>query len=511
MRLLLALLLLSFEAGAATYYVTPTGAGATNGTSLANAFAGWSDIPGNTFVAGDVLCVVGELNSDTTMSFTDAGSAGNPIVIAGDCTEGAGILDGNNTASPVLKLGEAGLAASYVRVRGLTVRDSNPDTAVGECIRDSSLGAGGGYNEFIDLTVTDCGLYGLTMQKPSPTVDGGEYLYCGRTCIHVNDLAVNPTIRNVTLHHINPNTTLGDGIAIIDTPSASNVLIENNACYWDYAGKEKQCFIVGVSSGEVIIRENVFVNRAGTTTNHAISVTAATNAYVERNYCDGFNACVTHFSQATEGVDGAMYVRSNVAKGSQYAALITTTVGTPTFYIDNNSGAGLVNGLRATSSVAHNIFARNNAFRLDGTSGGDALYVGSNANSYTGSNNNFGPDAATFIENYECGGSTYNTAAAYVAACTQEAGTTSADPAFLGGTSPTTAEGFRPNCATTPLKDAGTYVGQIQDYTGRFFVQPVDIGAFACQGGTYRPSATARASKSARAAKSARASASARP
>lgn len=475
----LALLLLVLgwgQAWAATYYVTPTGAGATNGTSLANAFAGWSDIPGNTFSAGDVLCVVGELNSDTTMSFTDAGSSGNPIIIAGDCSEGAGILDGNDLAAPVLQLGTAGNAASYVRLRGLTIRDSNPTT--GDCILDSSLGAGGGFNEFIDLTVTDCGNYAWHGQKPSPTIDGGTYSYCGDDCIAVNSLALSPTIRNATIEYISTRTTSGDGIAIYDHPGTSNVLVEDNRCYWDYTEKEKSCFIIGVATGEVIVRDNILIARVAAPTNHAISITAGTNVYVSGNYCDGWNACVTHYSVTAEGIDSALYVRGNVAKGSQYAVLFTTSVGTPSLYAENNSGAGLVNGLRATATVAANLYVRNNTFRLD-SSGGDALYVANTHNSYTGSNNNFGPEGASFIENYECGGTIYATAAAYVAACTQETGTSSSVPGWVGGTDPDDVMGF---CLTpdSPLLAAGTYIGAYATgYRGKDLGKPPAIGAMA--------------------------------
>lgn len=489
MRALLILLLLSFEAGAATRYVTTTGAGATDGSSEANAYAGWADIPGNTFSAGDVLCVIGEINSDTTMKFTDAGSAGNPIIIRGDCTDNPGILDGNNTADPVFQLGDAGLAASYVRVQSLTVRDSHPTT--GECITDSSLGAGGGFNEFIDLHVTDCATYNLLLQKPSPTVSDSLIDYCGDDCIGTTSAATSPTITDNIFQYFSVRTLTGDAIFINDAAASSNPVVTGNTCYWDGTGLEKQCFIIGVASGTVTVSDNAMIARVPTSTNHAIAITAATDAYVERNYCEGFNACVTHFAVTAEGIDGSLYARSNIANGSQYAVLFTTSVGTPSLYADNNSGADLVNGLRATATVAANLYVRNNSFRLDG-SGGDALYVANAHNSYTGSNNNFGPDAASFIENYECGGSTYATAAAYVAACAQEVGTTSSDPALLGGTSPTTAEGFIPT--NTALFRTGAKVGDYNDFSGCRFAAPPSIGAYemACGGRGVTRSAVTR-------------------
>jgi len=240
---------------------------------------------------------------------------------------------------------------------------------------------------------------------------------------------------------------------------------------------------------------NKFFARVSAPSNHAISITAGTDVFVEGNYCDGWNACVTHYAVTAEGIDGSLYVRGNVAKGSQYAVLLTTSVGTPSLYVDDNSGGGLVNGLRATATVAANLYARNNTFRLDG-SGGDALYVANAHNSYTGSNNNFGPEGASFIENYECGGSTYATAAAYVAACTQEVGTTSSVPGWMGGDSPDNVMGFclRPD---SPLLGAGTYIGAYATgYRGKDLGKPPAIGAMGlCNGRARaddRPAASAR-------------------
>jgi len=54
---------------------------------------------------------------------------------------------------------------------------------------------------------------------------------------------------------------------------------------------------------------------------------------------------------------------------------------------------------------------------------------------------------------------------------------TTTDPQFLGGTSPTTAEGFRPN-AGSPLIRAGTPTAAKYDYRGRRFNTPPSIGAY---------------------------------
>jgi hypothetical protein len=73
------------------------------------------------------------------------------------------------------------------------------------------------------------------------------------------------------------------------------------------------------------------------------------------------------------------------------------------------------------------------------------------------------------------------------------------------------AAGFKPDCIASPLKNAGTNVGQVQDFTGRYFDDQPDIGAFACQGGTPRTTPTARAVSTQRTTPTARAAAEARP
>lgn len=480
-RLALALaLMMSAPAWGATYYVTQTGAGTTDGTTEANAFAGWSDIPGNTFVAGDVLCVVGQVSSAAKMSFTDNGVAGNPVIIRGDCTGNPGILDGQNTAAPVLQLGEAGLNASYVRMQNITVRNSDPTSIDGDCIRDSSLGAGGGFNEFINVTATDCGMYAIRLQKPNPTIIGGEYSHCGDDCIHLISVTTNPTIRGALIEYISERTTDGDGIGIYDTAGTSNVLIEDVDCYWDFAGKAKSCFIVGVASGSVVIRNNRLIARVPITENHAISVTAGTTVDVTGNWCDGWDGCVAHYNVTAEGVDSEMNVRSNVARGSLVMAEITPSVGSAVFRVENNSGSNLRAGLFASTTATPSLVVRNNTFRLAPGSTGDALYVSANYASYTGSNNNFGPEAAGFIENYECGGAAYATMSAYVAACTQEVGTTALDPRLVGGANPTTPEGFRPG-PDSPLCAAGTAVNRgLNDFRGVNFAGIPAIGAIEC-------------------------------
>jgi hypothetical protein len=74
-------------------------------------------------------------------------------------------------------------------------------------------------------------------------------------------------------------------------------------------------------------------------------------------------------------------------------------------------------------------------------------------------------------------GSNYTTYASWLVASSNDALSVNASPAWIGGTSPTTAAGFQLK-PTSPLIGTGTYLGRIPDKYGTLFKQPtVDIGA----------------------------------
>lgn len=93
--ILVALLLLAGDAWCATWYVDQagTGAGAADGTSYANRFAGWNDAwtTAADIDAGDTVYACGTQTG--TMAFSDGGSVGNRLTIDGACPKGDGTLD----------------------------------------------------------------------------------------------------------------------------------------------------------------------------------------------------------------------------------------------------------------------------------------------------------------------------------------------------------------------------------------------------------------------------------
>lgn len=469
----LTLLISSHTAFGAVKYVCNAGAGTADGSTQANCYNNW--FPNNALSAGDIVYVCGTISTTTSLLMQDAGTASNYITIDGNCPGAPGTLDGNNTADPVLQLGTAGNAASFVEVKNLTIKNAQP--ATGECITDSSLGAGGGFNKFTNLNVNTCGNYGILLQKPSPTVSNSTISYCNDDCIGGTTGATDVTIRNNTFDHFSMGGTTGDAIFLNNGTPTSTVYIERNTIYWDNDNSTKQGMIVGIATGTLNVGYNKIISRTGTVANHGIVITAATIANVYGNYCYGMKACVTHFSDSNEGIDSTLNIWGNIANGSQYIAQMNPSIGSPNINIYNNSGYGIgTRGIEATAGGA--IMVSNNNVNLNASTTG--LYISASVGSFAGDGNNYYSvlPPAVFIQNFECG-STYSTVALYKVGCTSvEQFSMSSDPQF---TSPTLSRnspyGFR-LYGTSPLRGAGVHIGNYLDYLERNFEYTPSIGAF---------------------------------
>lgn len=452
---------------AATWYVSGTGAGAMNGKSYTNAYAGWADITMANINAGDTLIVCGVVSHTSVMAFTRAGKAGNPITITGVCPEEGGqtgVLDGLNTASPnVLQLSTSGYDASYVTVQHLTIRNSGQG-ADDNCVLVSSLGGGPGINVFSHVTVTHCGGgNGIIFQKGSPTVQDSTIYDIGGDAVGWSAAGTNPQILRNTIYDFSKLNMRGDGIACDET-MASGGLIQNNTIRFTILSSTKQAIICGNNgTGTVIIEGNTIIAPVATTTNHGISFVSGAGI-IRKNTITGFRGCVTTFTGAITTLD----IDANLCTNSVYVVILSSDAGTPTYRIRNNTGMNVTNGLRAISMVASNLTHLNNLYSLTTGSTGDVLYIGTN-HAYTGNNNLFYPEGATFIENYVCGGSTYNTLVAYTVACAQDAQSLASNP-LLASTG-------EPNVGS-PTRRAGVLWQGCLDALGRLCGHPPDIGAY---------------------------------
>lgn len=469
----LTLLISGHTAFGADKYVCNSGAGTMDGSTQANCYNNW--FPNNSLSAGDTLYVCGTISTSSTLFLQDAGTVSSYITIRGDCPNNPGELDGLNTSDPLLQLGTAGNAASFVDIRNLTIKNSHPTT--GECITDSSLGAGGGFNKFTNLIVTDCGTYNILMQKPSPTVQDSLINYCNDDCIGGTTGATDVTVKNNTFDHFSNGGTTGDAIFLNNGTPTSTVLIENNTIYWDDDDSTKQGMIVGVATGTMTIRNNDIISRTGTLANHGITITAGTIVNVYGNYCYGMKACITHFADSSEGIDGTLNIYSNVANNSQYVTQINASIGAPIVNIYNNTGHSLgTRGIEAFGTGA--LTVSNNSVGMEAST--TALYVSATVGSFAGNANNYYTEGATtnIVQNFECG-SVYNSVTLYKAGCTSvEQNSIASDPQFTGMTSLIRDTSFRLG-GTSPLRGAGTHLpGNLTDYLGRRFEYTPSIGAY---------------------------------
>lgn len=186
-----------------------------------------------------------------------------------------------------------------------------------------------------------------------------------------------------------------------------------------------------------------------------------------------------------------------------------SNVASTTVRYDNNVCWGARNrGMDANTANAVTLSFKNNVVTMaDGvTSSARPIVIGSGVTEAITNNRYHNLGAALFADS----GTTYASLSAWQAHG-EDVNSSEGDPQFIGGPNPTTAEGFKPNCLTSPLKDAGTDVGAYQDFTGRYFTGAREIGAYACQGGTPRPTPTARPEITARPDNTARPTADARP
>ena len=169
--------IISIQVSAETFYVTQSGAGSQNGSSIANA---WSvvnfETSGNWGVsagqidAGDTVCFSGTVTTGNIDFFGD-GTSGNPIVIDGECPSIAAL----NLQSSVTGGGFRPDGDDYLTIKNVTITANN-----GRCIHVKSGGAIGLVIEGMDCTVktnergifieTDDSTSTITIKGPSCTL-----------------------------------------------------------------------------------------------------------------------------------------------------------------------------------------------------------------------------------------------------------------------------------------------------------------------------------------------------
>ena len=518
------LLLLSFEAGAATLYATASGVGDGTGSSVENACNGVCSA-----TAGDTVYLCGAWS---TIAFTQSGSSGNPIVYDGSCPTGTpAVVAATGTTNALTFTTLSG--SRYLTVKNIEYSTVDAHGVYVDGDDDITLdgltctGTGGTDRSCVSLlgsvacdriTIKNSSLSGATYYGISYQVSGASLTIAGPTItdneIFDNDAGgirltvesagyaaskfTNPTITGNGIYNISKAENgagiwvrTGDPAAAPTVFSTGVVISDNTVSDMGTASFGVNGINCGNCDGAVIADntvEDAYVAGAGITTLGTINSRISGNTVrriSSNNGIDGGGIYADLYS------DGNLFERNFIED--------CETAGN-----DNNSGQAFGIFSAASNTFAGNIIkdckvgfgwsgtrtdlnkVYNNTIHnalvagigkgtVDPTNVATALDVRDNAISTAGKCIISFATPLTNADYNNCYQADYD--------ATQSAGAndTTADPAFLGGQSPTTAEGFRP-LPSSPLLGAGSPLGAKYDYEGYRFGNPPNIGAFVNNG-----------------------------
>lgn len=482
----LSLLLLSLPAWGETLYVRPAEGtyGSSNGSDYANAFDGFADVSWGASAGqvgdGDTLILCGTFDLDsvdggaTVMVSVDADgtSTTSRVTLDGDCSSqgdlAQAILDGEGTRDRGIDSGGTGRA--YITLKNIAVRNFD---------------AKGVYSQGTNTTTRAWRIENVDVSDiRGATADGfdlrgaGHWVGAGSSVTNIGEDAFyiegdDFTASGVSCIEAGLDAVTGDCFQM--NAQADNALFDGIRCEMNVDAK--QCIFVSTTgfTGSVTIRDS---------------------------YCDGPSASSTlHSCFFAEDLSGTITVERSGGKESRYliyAGGTSTTLVARSNIGHDFSSYGIQSGTGSTgSTLENNTISRTPVcFSTESASGTNTIRnnvgtgcttSGIRKNAGDTETNNAISDSGDFVQNE-------------TTTTTPGTGAVTADPQFSGGPNPTNTEGFRPRCLTSPLKNTGTSLGAIQDFTGRYFTGTPEIGAFACQGGTDRTTGTSRTSPSSRTA-----------
>ncbi len=527
MRLALILGLSLFANGVwADLWVTPTGAGAADGTSLANACAGGtggtSDADCTTFTDGETVHYCGAFT--TILTVPNAGTDADSInVYTGNCPGGTDATI-TTTSGAAINQNKAFTTVEYFTLRpgGITTSDrgiilaANDITAQyntiegsgrsiefgaaasraritvqGNTIRDSVLNpivwsyACGSAFDFEDITITGNFLYdngtavskpnGITLQYTANTAgcemrrisitdnyiegQGGNAIIVD----HATDAVTNEDI-TVTGNECGPGN---DGCIAVHSFGSStsaygkNVIANNeirgtlgdtggvNLFYSQYvdvygntcdglssSNIDGNCILVDHDNDNVRVYQNFGKDLTGSSADNSgvgVMLLDSTNVSIYSNAFANVKNCFWFSGETNES--GNLVANNSCSNASLYGVRVQAAADADSLEFKNNVISGAPVGVSAEAGAG---------------------------------NQNFGYNLISATTAYDVGG-------AFTPANDQDP----ANPRFLGGDTPTTAEAFRLS-ASSPLIAAGTDLG---DEITDFFGDPLyngswDIGAF---------------------------------
>ena len=366
-----------------TRYVTNAGAGAADGTSLANAmsYATFTDymVTGGSFTAspGDVflLCGVSQSRTTTTDTWVNGGNATSPVVIRGCDSSGntayAGRTNGNgalittNFASITYTTGRLNITGTFIIVESLNVTSAasaatltnGTDSAIRSCrVTNSSTNAAAvGINSAVARGVVfDCDI------ELTGASGGGHALNAGNNSVRVigNRIKGGPAIGVIATFSsiIIANTifvSTGIGISMSSTTGAPTILFNT--------------IVGGGSDGINII--------TGTTVLQCIVGNMITD-----NTGDGIdmvstsNAAFAAYNRTRDNANG--YANAgDWLTATKYGDVTTDTGGAPTDYVDAGTNDYRLIAASPATSAGIPAYASIGALQRDQTTSGGGTHA----------------------------------------------------------------------------------------------------------------------------------------
>jgi len=423
------------------------------GTGQAGAIRNHNNTQGATFAAGDTVYICDVLPSASSPQWNstiESGDAGNPIVFDGNCPMGDGTYrqggyDALGTTTNAFQI--VTTSPNYVTWRNLILKRGAADCA------NINVAAATGLR-FENITVEDCGVDGFDVDNAAVggvNVDGMTVRRAATTAIACNN-ARGGTWKNLRVEDSGTTGGNTDGVAINDG-CGDGTIVEDVVVLRQKGGGGVD-FQDSTGTGTLTARRLYIAD--GEKESGASGFTSVCNAGTQTIDASAVIAVNNHFNIYLKDCGGLHKLSHFVTRGANSTELKLGDSGTSGDVLAaqvNNSSFG------GASCAAQVVYWRNDA----------SVTITMNNNQYC-PGGEFGLVSGGTVD-----------FAGWKTASSQDAASISANPQFLGGSSPTTAEGFRP-LPSSPLLGAGSPLGAKYDYEGYRFGNPPNIGAFVNNG-----------------------------
>jgi len=523
---LLCLCLLAGEAWATTWYIDPVGGASGNaGTSEGAPKSAYSQL---TVAAGDEIYFKRGTSHSGQITCTSGNSAGDPTLYGAYGTGNAPILTINNNVFLCQD-------KDFVRWENLTIRPTSSTAAGIRADRPQDLvidnvefdGTGGGLDGirmeaistggsqtmdrvtiqnsyFHDFTQGDgirafIGATDAAVVSVGMTTTGNIFERIGKAPARFSYQSASFGVRD----HFYRSFTFTDNI-VRDSLNSTPSTIDDDQCLHFRNIRE-------TTLGLSVIARNTITNCG----RNPEQITGNDTALLTGFWFEGMTNVLVYDNvgddiRTPNGDGGIFFLDSNTAAADEYvtqnnyflrnvarnASGNTDCVPFTVTQCNNSEGFSVTRGASGNVFVSNIAYNNPIGFHVTGNAGVNTWYhnvAGSNDYGFylqTNSGDTPAGLAQVMSNNAACGnavfdyrhGSSPKANETYNLICTmdgdtQDATTLTAGPQWVGGPTPTTAEGFRPN-AGSPLIRAGTPTSAKYDFRGRRFNIPPSIGAY---------------------------------